>query len=63
MQSFTYAEFVSLAAAKVWSGTADFPNKNAQWAWFDKAVEDRLGFGRQFQFYGVQRTQGEHSAL
>ncbi|KAF5309802.1 hypothetical protein D9611_013586 [Ephemerocybe angulata] len=57
MQSFTYAEFVSLAAAKVWSGAADFPNTSALWAWYDKAVVDRLGFGRQFQFYGTERTQ------
>lgn len=56
MQSFTYAEFVSLAAAKVWSGTADFPNTEGLWAWYDKAVEDRLGFGRWFQFYGAERT-------
>ncbi|KAF6752068.1 hypothetical protein DFP72DRAFT_905992 [Ephemerocybe angulata] len=52
-----YAEFVSLAAAKVWSSAADFPDASALWAWYDKAVVDRLGFGRQFQFYGTERTQ------
>ncbi|RXW23563.1 hypothetical protein EST38_g2289 [Candolleomyces aberdarensis] len=57
MQSFTFAEFVSLAAAKVWAGKADFPNTAALWEWYDKAVVDRLGYGRQFQFYGAERTQ------
>ncbi|KAJ2915831.1 hypothetical protein MD484_g4602, partial [Candolleomyces efflorescens] len=57
MQSFTYAEFVSLAAAKVWGGKADLPGTRALWAWYDKAVVDRLGYGRQFQFYGAERTQ------
>ena len=58
MQSFTYAEFVALAAAKVWSGTAELPNTEALWAWYDKAVVDRLGYGRHFQYYGLERTQG-----
>lgn len=60
MQSFTFAEFVSLAAAKVWAGKADFPNTAALWAWYDQAVVDRLGYGRWFQFYGAERTQGSY---
>lgn len=63
MQSFTYAEFVSLAAAKVWSRTASLPDTSRMWDWYDKAVIDRLGFGRQFQFYGTERTQGTTSML
>ncbi|EAU87107.2 hypothetical protein CC1G_05796 [Coprinopsis cinerea okayama7 len=57
MQSFTYAEFVSLAAAKVWSGKADLPNTAALWAAYDETVKDRLGYGRHFQFLGTERTK------
>ncbi|TFK26048.1 FAD/NAD(P)-binding domain-containing protein [Coprinopsis marcescibilis] len=57
MQSFTYAEFIALAAAKVWSGRADLPNTDELWAWYDETVTERRGYGRHFQFLGVERTK------
>ncbi|TFK31089.1 hypothetical protein BDQ12DRAFT_694562 [Crucibulum laeve] len=57
LQSFTYAEFVSLAVAKVWAGKADFPSTPELWKRYDEIVEERKGYGRHFQFLGAERTQ------
>ncbi|PPQ80532.1 hypothetical protein CVT24_002655 [Panaeolus cyanescens] len=57
MQSFTYAEFVSLAIAKVWAGKADFPSTAALWRNYDEVYRERKGYGRHFQFLGVERTK------
>jgi hypothetical protein len=56
MQSFTYAEFVSLAIAKIWSGTADFPSTADLWRRYYKLYKERKGYGRHFQFLGTERT-------
>ncbi|KAF9043300.1 hypothetical protein BJ165DRAFT_1405635 [Panaeolus papilionaceus] len=57
MQSFTYAEFVSLAIAKVWAGKADFPSTAALWRNYEEVYKDRRGYGRHFQFLGIERTK------
>lgn len=57
MQSFTYAEFVSLAAAKVWSGTADLPGRSELWRRYQKLYTQRKGYGRHFQYLGAQGTK------
>ncbi|KAH8108050.1 hypothetical protein BXZ70DRAFT_32547 [Cristinia sonorae] len=57
MQSFTHAEFTSLAAAQAWSGTADFPSTKKQWEWFDGTYERRKGYGRHFQYLSPEETK------
>ncbi|KAF5309561.1 hypothetical protein D9619_012417 [Psilocybe cf. subviscida] len=57
MQSFTYAEFVSLAAAKVWSGAADLPGRSELWRRYQKLYTQRKGYGRHFQYLGAQGTK------
>ncbi|KDR73278.1 hypothetical protein GALMADRAFT_728139 [Galerina marginata CBS 339.88] len=56
MQSFTYAEFTSLASAKIWSGKADFPSTEELWRRYYKLYKERKGYGRHFQFLGAERT-------
>ena len=58
MQSFVYAEFLSLAMAKVWGGKADLPNTAELWRRYDEVVKDRGGYGKHFQFLGTERTRG-----
>jgi len=59
IQSFTYAEFVSLAIAKVWSRTADLPSCSEMWKLYDKSYEIRGGYSKNFQFLGAQKM-AEH---
>ncbi|KAH8108051.1 hypothetical protein BXZ70DRAFT_903434 [Cristinia sonorae] len=56
MQSFTHVEFTSLAAAKAWSGTADFPSTKKQWEWYDRTYERRRGYGKHFQYLSPEET-------
>ena len=56
MQSFTYAEFVSLAIAKVWSGTADLPSRSELWHLYDQLYKSRGGYSKNFQFLGARGT-------
>ncbi|KAF8953876.1 hypothetical protein BDZ97DRAFT_572300 [Flammula alnicola] len=56
MQSFTYSEFISLAIAKIWSGTADFPSTQELWRRYDKLHKERKGYGRHFQWLGAIKT-------
>ncbi|KAF8896754.1 hypothetical protein CPB84DRAFT_1848115 [Gymnopilus junonius] len=56
MQSFTYAEFVSLAAAKIWARKADFPSTAELWHRYYKLYKERKGYGRHFQFLGARKT-------
>ncbi|KAF8896737.1 hypothetical protein CPB84DRAFT_1837047 [Gymnopilus junonius] len=56
IQSFSYAEFVSLAATKIWSGKADFPSTEELWHRYYKLYNERKGYGRHFQFLGVQKS-------
>ncbi|KAH9942818.1 hypothetical protein B0H21DRAFT_750028 [Amylocystis lapponica] len=57
MQSFTYAEYLGLALAKVWSETAFLPSTAEMWRLYDERVRDRGGYGRHFQFLGAARTE------
>ncbi|PPQ92470.1 hypothetical protein CVT25_009735 [Psilocybe cyanescens] len=57
MQSFTYAEFISLAAAKIWAGKADFPSTSELWRRYDQLYKERKGYGRHFQFLGADKTK------
>jgi len=59
MQSFVYGEFLSLAIAKVWSGTAELPSTSALWRWYEKEWKRRKGYGKHFQFLGADRTRGK----
>ncbi|KAF5319574.1 hypothetical protein D9619_008495 [Psilocybe cf. subviscida] len=54
VESFTYGEFVSLAAAKVWSGTADLPAQSELWRRYRRVYTKRKGYGRHFQYMGRQ---------
>ncbi|KAJ7621042.1 hypothetical protein FB45DRAFT_928193 [Roridomyces roridus] len=56
MQSFTYAEYLSLALAKLWSGKAVLPGKATLWRLYERRVQERGGYGRQTQFLGNART-------
>ena len=57
-QAFTYADFSSLAIAKVWAGKADLPNTIELWRRYDEVVKDRGGYGKYFQFLSTERTRG-----
>ncbi|KAJ7449225.1 hypothetical protein FB451DRAFT_1287859 [Mycena latifolia] len=56
MQSFTYAEYLSLALAKVWSRKAVLPGTAELWRTYDERVKDQGGYGRHLQFLGGERT-------
>ncbi|KAF7974358.1 hypothetical protein HWV62_12312 [Athelia sp. TMB] len=56
MQSFVYAEYLSLALAKVWSNTAKLPSAEEQWRLHRERIERQGGYGRHFQFLGAKRT-------
>jgi hypothetical protein len=58
MQSFTYAEYLLLAMAKVWAGKADLPNTTELWRRYDKVVKDRGGYRKKFQSLGPEGTKG-----
>ena len=55
--TFTYAEFLSHAMAKVWAGKADLPSTTELWRRCDEVVEDRGGYGKHLQYLGSDRTQ------
>ena len=63
MQSFTHAEFVALAAAKIWTQTADLPGTNQLWRAYDALYSERRGYGRHFQFLGAVKTRGKSSQI
>ncbi|KAF7304328.1 Dimethylaniline monooxygenase [Mycena chlorophos] len=56
MQSFTYAEYLSLALVKVWSRTAILPHTEELWRIYDQRIHARGGYGRHLQFLGAERT-------
>jgi len=58
MQSFTYAEFLGLAIAKVWANKAKIPATPGLWRHYDAVVKERGGYGRHFQYLGAERTRG-----
>jgi hypothetical protein len=59
MQSFTYAEYLSLALAKVWDNKAKLPSTEEMWRLHWARVDEYGGYGRHFQFLGAQRTDSE----
>lgn len=61
MQSFTYAEYLSLALAKVWDRKAYLPSTQELWRLYEERLQDRGGYGRHFQFLGSVRTDGGRS--
>ena len=61
MQTFTYAEFVSLAIAKVWSQTADLPPTDELWRRYAEVYKARKGYGRHFQFLGTEGSRSKHT--
>ena len=63
MQSFVYAEFLSLAIPKVWAGKADFPSTTELWRRYDEVVKDRGGYGKYFQYLGTDRTRGKRCLI
>ncbi|KAF7303676.1 Dimethylaniline monooxygenase [Mycena indigotica] len=56
MQSFTYAEYLSLALAKVWSKKAVLPSTKELWRIYNNRIREREGYGRHLQFLGAERT-------
>jgi hypothetical protein len=63
MQLFTFAEYLSLAMAKVWAGKADLPSTTELWRRYDEAVKDRGGYGKHFQFLGTEGAKGKFRFL
>jgi len=63
MQSFTYAEYLSLALAKVWDDKAKLPSTEEMWRLHWARVDEYGGYGRHFQYLGAQRTDGEFRIL
>lgn len=59
MQSFTYAEYLSLALAKVWDNKAKLPSTKTMWDLHQKRVDDFGGYGKHFQYLGSLRTHGQ----
>jgi len=56
MQSFTFAEYNSVAFSKVWSGKAFLPSTQEMWRMYDEHVKERGGYSRFFQYLGPVRT-------
>jgi hypothetical protein len=59
MQSETYAEYLSLALAKVWDNKAKLPSTEEMWRLHRARVDEDGGYGKHFQYLGVQGTDGE----
>ena len=57
--AFSYPEYLSLAMAKVWAGKADLPCTTELWRRYDKAVKDRGGYGKYFQFMNTMQMKGK----
>ncbi|KAH9942798.1 hypothetical protein B0H21DRAFT_695998 [Amylocystis lapponica] len=58
-QTFTYAEYLALALAKVWARTAFLPPAPEMWRLHAARVRARGGYGRHLQFLGAARLAGE----
>jgi hypothetical protein len=56
---FTYPEYTSLAMAKVWAGKADFPCTAELWHRYDKVVEDRGGYRKNFHLLDDDGLKGK----
>ncbi|KAJ7803583.1 hypothetical protein B0H14DRAFT_2887434, partial [Mycena olivaceomarginata] len=55
-QTFTYAEYLSLALAKIWARKAVLPGTATLWHKYEKRVKECGGYGRHLQFLGAKRA-------
>ncbi|KAG6374681.1 FAD/NAD(P)-binding domain-containing protein [Boletus reticuloceps] len=55
LPSYLSLDYTTLALAKVWTDTAKLPSGQAMWTWYNKAVEERRGYGKYFLFLSPQR--------
>ncbi|KAJ6612148.1 FAD/NAD(P)-binding domain-containing protein [Mycena sp. CBHHK59/15] len=51
--TFTYGEYLAVALARVWAGTARLPSTTAMWARYRADVARRGGYGRGLAFLGT----------
>ncbi|KDQ17071.1 hypothetical protein BOTBODRAFT_129393 [Botryobasidium botryosum FD-172 SS1] len=57
MQSFTYAEYLAVAAAKVWKGDAHIPAEKEMWARYWDRVQKAGGHKKGLQILGTKGTE------
>ncbi|KAJ7862518.1 hypothetical protein B0H14DRAFT_3107725 [Mycena olivaceomarginata] len=55
-QTFTYAEYLSLALAKIWANKATLPSTSTMWRKYEQRVRERGGYGRHLHFLGAGRA-------
>ncbi|KAJ7474600.1 hypothetical protein B0H11DRAFT_1918310 [Mycena galericulata] len=56
VQTFMYAEYLSLALAKIWASKAILPGTETMWRIYDRRVKDHGGSGRHLHFLGAGRA-------
>lgn len=61
MRSFTYAEYLALALAKVWDNKAKLPSTETMWDLHWKRVNRYGGYVKHFQFLGIEVAHGQFS--
>jgi len=57
MQSFVYAEYLSVALAKVWKGEAHIPTQKKMWKFYWDHVKARGGHVKGLQTLGEKRAR------
>jgi len=57
MQSFTYAEYLSVALAKVWKGDAHIPAQKEMWKLYWEHVKQKGGHMKGLQALGEKRAE------
>ncbi|KAJ6604067.1 FAD/NAD(P)-binding domain-containing protein [Mycena sp. CBHHK59/15] len=55
-QTFTYAEYLSLALAKIWARRAVLPGTTTLWQKYEERVKERGGYGRHLHYLGAGRA-------
>ncbi|KAJ7703439.1 hypothetical protein B0H14DRAFT_3099850 [Mycena olivaceomarginata] len=50
-QTFTYAEYLSLALAKIWANKATLPSTSTMWRKYEQRVRERGGYGQNVRFF------------
>lgn len=63
IQTFVYAEYLSVAAAKVWKGLAKLPTRTEMWKLYWDRVAERGGHGKAFQLLGEKKSAGKYCLL
>jgi hypothetical protein len=61
--TFVYAEYLSLALAKVWANKAKLPPAKEMWGLYQDRLEDYGGYGKYFQYLGMRRLNGEFNSF